>query len=468
VVVTEEEVKSYWIAENERLNLAYIFLDPEKYAADIKVGVEEAKKYYQKNKEEFEVPEKVKVEYILISPEEFKAKLEIEEEELKKYYQEHPDEFQVEEKRRASHILISLSPEAKKEDKEKAREKLQEIKKKLEEGADFTKLAEEYSDDKASAEKGGDLGFFTYPVMTPEFSKAVFSLEKVGEISDVVETPYGFHLIKLTGIQPAYKKSFEEVREEIKEKLLQLRSEDLARQEMEGVRKKIEKGEITFEEYAKEHPERVKFPPAFAWYEKVEELSWELQFNRTAFSLEPGKISSILRLSEGYCIIRVKEKIPSYIPDWEEAKEEAMERLAREKAKKITGQRAKDIAVQVKEGKKELSSFKGEWEYQVLTSLTRGGWIKGISGEDREKFLKVVFSLPEGEVSEPFPLSPGYYIVKVLKREIPLEKFNQEKDEFQAQLLSRKKEEILSSWFKEIRERAKIVDNTSLFFSSSP
>jgi len=71
VVVTEDEVKSYWIAENERLDLAYIFLDPEKYATDIKVDVEEAKKYYEKNKEEFEVPEKIKVEYILISPEEY-------------------------------------------------------------------------------------------------------------------------------------------------------------------------------------------------------------------------------------------------------------------------------------------------------------------------------------------------------------------------------------------------------------
>jgi len=303
--------------------------------------------------------------------------------------------------------------------------------------------------------------------MTPQFSKAVFSLEKVGEISDVVETPYGFHLIKLTGIEPAHKKSFEEVREKIKEKLLQLRTEDLARQEIEEIRKKIERGEITFEKYAKEHPERVKFPPPFARYEKVEDLSWEPQFNRTAFSLEPGKVSSILRLSEGYSIMMVKEKKPPYIPAWEAIREEAKERLAREKAKKITAQRAKDIVREVKEGGKKLSSFEKEWEYQVLTSLTRGQWIRGITGEDRERFLKVVFSLPEGEVSEPLFLSQGYYIIKVLKREIPLEKFAEEKEKFQAQLLARKKEEILSNWFKKVRERAKIVDNTSLFFTSS-
>lgn len=466
IVVTEEEVKNYWIMENEKLDLAYLFLDPEKYASDIKVDIDEAKKFYEKNKEEFKVPEKVKLQYILISPQEFKDEVQITEQELKKYYEENPGEFQVEEKRRASHILVKVSSDAKDKDIKEARDKIEKIKEQLDKGADFAKLASKYSDDKTTAEKGGDLGFFTYGTMTPEFSKAVFSLKKVGDISDVVQTPYGFHIIKLTGIEPAYKKSFEEIKEKLRETMIQSRCEELAREEIKKVKERIETGQITFEDYAKEYPERVRFPSPFALYEKVEDLSWEPQFNRVAFSLEPGKVSSILRISEGYVIMMAKGKIPSYIPDWDEVKEKVMDKVAREKAIKITAQRAESIVKEVKEGKK-LSSYEKEWEYQVLNSLTRDEWIKGISGEDRQKFLKVAFSLPEGEISEAIPLSEGYYIIKVFKREIPLEKFSQEKNEFREELINRKREEVLSSWFKNIREKAKVIDNTALFLTPS-
>ena len=467
VVLTDEEVKSYWIAENESLDLAYLFLDPEKYASDIKVDAGEAKKFYEDNKEDFRVPEKVKVAYVLISPEEFEKEVKITEEEIKNYYEQHPDEFKVEEKRRASHILISVPLDATEEQKEKARKKLQEIKEKLQKEDDFSKLAREYSDDKASAQKGGDLGFFAYSDMTPEFSKAVFSMKKTGEISDIVETPYGFHLIKLTGIEPARKKSLKEVKNDIQQILLEQKTGDLALEEIKKVRDQIEKGKLTFEKYAREHPERVKFPSPFSRYEKIEGLSWNSQLNKIAFSLDPGKLSSILKVAEGYLIMMLEEKKPSSIPPWDEVKEEAMDKLAREKAKKITAQRAQDILKEIKENKKKLSDFAQEWEYQVLNSITRSQWLKGITGEDREKFIRVAFSLTEGEVSNPVFLSQGYYIIQVFKRQIPLEKFEQEKQEFRKKLLARKQEEALSTWFREVREKAKIVDNTSLFFAPS-
>jgi len=467
LTVTEKEVKDYWIIENESLDLAYLFLDPQKYSKDIKVNPDEAKKYYEENKEEFKVPEKVKVEYLLVSPDEFKKKIKIDESELKKYYEDHPDKFEVKEKRRASHILIKLPPNAGEEVKKKAREKMQKIKQMLKQGANFAELARKYSEDKVSAEKGGDLGFFTYDAMTPEFSKAVFSMKKIGEISDIVETPYGLHLIKLTGIKPGYKKSFKEVREEIKKTLLEEKAENIARNKVEQIREKIKKGKISFEEYAKENPVSVKTTPLFSRYEKVEGLSWDPRFNEVAFSLEPGKISSPLRINEGWCIMTLKERKPSYIPEWDEAKDKVIERLAREKAEKITAQRAADIVKKVKEKKSRLSSFAKEWDYGTLKSVTRESWIQGLYQQDRDKFLKMAFSLPKGGISKPFPLSDGYYIIEVLDRKIPLEKFDQEKNRFREELLAKKKEQILSAWFLKIREKAKIVDNTSLFFGSS-
>ena len=121
----------------------------------------------------------------------------------------------------------------------------------------------------------------------------------------------------------------------------------------------------------------------------------------------------------------------------------------------------------IKEKKSKLSSFAKEWDYGTLKSVTRESWIQGLYQQDRDKFLKMAFSLPKGGISKPFPLSDGYYIIEVLDRKIPLEKFDQEKDRFREELLAKKKEQILSAWFLKIREKAKIVDNTSLFFGSS-
>ena len=469
VIVTEQEVKDYWVLENENLNLAYLFLDPEKYTPDIKVDSEEVKKYYEANKEEFEVPEKIRTQYILVAPDEFKDDVEITEEDLHGYYQKHLNEFQVEEERRASHILIGVPETSGEESQSAAREKMQQIQQELEEGADFAELAKKYSDDTVSAEQGGDLGFFTYDTMTPEFSKAVFSLQEIGDVSDIVESPYGLHVIKLTGINPTYEKPFEEVKDDIKKAILEESEEDLAREEIEQVKEKIGKGELSFEEYAKEHPHRVTTTSLFSRYEKVGDLSWNPGFNETAFSLEPGKTSSPLRLFEGWCIVTLREKKPAYIPDWDEAQNEAVEKLAREKAEKITAQRAQEIAKKAREESGDnLASFSEEWEYETLLSTTRDSWVEGIYDRDKDKFLEVAFSLPSGEISDPFTLSDGYYIINVLERNLPLEEFAQEKDEFRQQLLARKREEFLSSWFLKVREKAKIVDNTALFFTSSP
>lgn len=466
VIVTEKELRNYWLLQNEKLDLAYLFLDPEKYAQNIKVDTEKAREYYEKNKEEFRVPEKVKVKYILISPDEFKNEVEIKEEELKSYYEEHPEEFRVEEKRRASHILIKVPQDASEEEKEKAREKIEQIKKQLEEGADFSALAKKYSDDRISAEQGGDLGYFTYSAMTPQFSKEVFSLERTGQVSEIVETPYGFHLIKLTDIKPGYKKQFSEVKEQIKEELLQRKAAKLARERLKEVEEKIRKGELTIEQYAKHHPQRVKATPLFARYENLPGISWSSKFNETAFSLKPGEISSPLELSQGYCIIALQERQPSHIPSWEEGREKVIRQLAENKAREITRQRALNITKKIKEGEK-MSSFGEEWEYKTVNSVTRGSWVEEIPGEERHKFLNVAFSLSQGKVSDPFALSKGYYIIKVLDRKISWDKFASQKDEFREQLLERKRQQLLSSWLKNIREKAKIVDHTSSFFSSS-
>ncbi|TKJ44951.1 hypothetical protein CEE35_06055 [Candidatus Aerophobetes bacterium Ae_b3b] len=466
VGVTDQEVKDYWLRENEKIKAVYIYLSPKKYEKEVVVSQEEITIYYEKHKEDFTIPEKVKADYLLISSGEFTKEIKVTAKELKSYYEGHLANFEIPEKRKASHILIKLLPSASKKDEENAKKKIEEIQKKLEKGADFTTLAKKYSQDTPSAEKGGDLGFFTYTQMIPSFSRAVFSLEKEGEVSGIVKSPFGYHLIKLTGIKQAYTEPFEKVKSRINKLLIEQKSDDLAKKEAEGMRERIKEKKMTFTDYVKKHPFRYNSTPFFSSTEKVEGVEWTPQFNQVAFSLKPGEISSVVQIPQGYSILKLVERKTSRIPPLKEITQKIKEKVVEEKAKRTAEEKAKQIQKEIKVGK-NLSSLAKKFglEYKSLKYLKRGDWIEELGGPDREKFMETAFSLAKGGVSSPVWLSQGYYVIQLTGRDLSLEEFTKEREKFTQDLTSQKRAEELNLWLQKIREKAKIEDNSSLFFS---
>jgi len=136
---------------------------------------------------------------------------------VKTYYDTHPEEFEVPERVHASHILLKVDPNASEESKAETRKKIEAIKARLDKGEDFAKLAEENSDCPSSA-KGGDLGFFAHGQMVKPFEEAAFAL-KPGEISDVVETRFGYHIIKAQEKEEGTTLAYDDVKEKLTEKL---------------------------------------------------------------------------------------------------------------------------------------------------------------------------------------------------------------------------------------------------------
>ncbi len=137
--------------------------------------------------------------------------------EVKKYYDEHGDQFATKDQVRASHILVKVDPKASEEDKAAAKKKAQDLLAKVKAGGDFAKIASESSDCPSKA-KGGDLGFFEHDRMVKPFADAAFDMN-VGDVSDIVETQFGYHIIKVTDKKPASKKSFDEVKGDIRMQL---------------------------------------------------------------------------------------------------------------------------------------------------------------------------------------------------------------------------------------------------------
>lgn len=187
----------------------------DSYLDKAKPSEEAVRKFYDENGKQFATPEQAKVEYLVLSAETISAQLAVSDAEIKSWYDSHKDKFAQGEERRASHILISAEKIGKEKAKAKAEELLKEIRKTP---AAFADLAKQNSDDPGSAAKGGDLGFFGHGMMVKPFEEAAFAL-KDGEVSNVVESDFGFHIIKLTGIHAAKEKPLAEVRAQIEAEL---------------------------------------------------------------------------------------------------------------------------------------------------------------------------------------------------------------------------------------------------------
>lgn len=146
------------------------------------------------------------------------GKINVTDDDINLYYKAHQEEFRTPEMVRARHILIKVDKSASNDDKAKARSKAEDILKRIKAGEDFAKLASEFSEDPGSKNKGGDLGFFPKGRMVPDFEKVAFSL-KPGEVSDIVETPFGFHIIKVEEKKESIQEPLEKVRDKVKEKV---------------------------------------------------------------------------------------------------------------------------------------------------------------------------------------------------------------------------------------------------------
>lgn len=182
------------------------------YVSQVKVTDEMLKVYYDKSGSQFEIPEQVKAEYVVLNSDALAAQIPVSDADIKSYYEQNAKHYSVEEQRRASHILIKADKNASDAGKAAAKAKAEKILAQVRKNpADFAKLAKENSQDPGSAERGGDLDYFGKGMMVKPFEDAAYKL-KQGEISDLVQSDFGYHIIMLTGIKPATTKTYDEVK----------------------------------------------------------------------------------------------------------------------------------------------------------------------------------------------------------------------------------------------------------------
>ncbi len=212
-IVSQRVTDKVLALQSEARHVQEFVLPVENYVAKVKLEDGAAKKFYDENTEQFRTPDQAKVEYVVLTPE--SLAVEVSEAEIKAWYDGHKERYQQPEERRASHILIAAEKLGKDKARQKAEEVLREVQAKP---AAFAELARKHSDDPGSASQGGDLGFFGRGMMVKPFEDATFALRD-GEVSGIVESDFGFHIIKLTGQHVAREKPLAEVRGEIEREL---------------------------------------------------------------------------------------------------------------------------------------------------------------------------------------------------------------------------------------------------------
>ncbi|ODB44860.1 peptidylprolyl isomerase [Pseudoalteromonas sp. BMB] len=208
--VLKNELQQSIALQQQTRAIDYAVLSKELVKDEVSVSDEEVQNYYDLNQTQFQAPELVAVNYIELKAEDLAPAEPVTEEALKTYYEEQKNQYLEPERRRVSHILVDAS-----EDAEAAKQKADEILAELNNGADFAVVAEEKSDDVVSAELGGDLDWIERDMMDPAFEDAAFALAAVGDVSEVVESEFGFHIIKLTDIQRQQAQSFEDVKDDL-------------------------------------------------------------------------------------------------------------------------------------------------------------------------------------------------------------------------------------------------------------
>ena len=241
VLVTEQELARAYAHEHQQRSFAYRRYQAAVLRDEITISDEQIAERYEQRKASLKAPERVRIAYLELSRDALKQDIDASDEELRALYAEQKDtRFTVPEERKARHILI-------RESTPDAQDKIESLAGELAQGADFAELAKEHSEDPGSKNQGGDLGWVSRGVMVPAFEQALFSLPE-GQVSEPVESSFGWHLIRLDELRPARVRDFDDAREEV----LNLYRERQARERFDALAEQLE--QLSFENPASLEP----------------------------------------------------------------------------------------------------------------------------------------------------------------------------------------------------------------------
>ncbi len=453
--ITDQQIRDYYAFMNEKIKVSFVQFKPGDYKETIQATQADLEAYFKENQEKYRLPKQIKASFIEIDPKTFKDKVEIEEKEVEGYYEYNLERYSEPNQIRARHILFKVKENASDQEAEEARKKAEPVLEMAKKGEDFAELAVKYSEG-PTKDKGGDLGFFEKGKMVPAFEEAAFAL-KEGEISDIVRTPFGYHIIKVEEIKEARTKPIEEVREEIVEAISGNISAELAHEKGLNVTDQIPY-DVDLAVYGKEQGFEVQISDFFSGGSPIPGIPESEKMSAALFDLNKGETSELVRLGDKFYVFQVAESRDSFIPELKDVEERVREGYMRAEAEKTARNAAEKYLGELKGGK-SLEELAKETDRLVETTeffsrtepFPKIGYAPDLS--------EMAFNLgPEKRVPEKiFANAQGAFVIRWDESQgIDEKKFEEEKENSRSMVAQTSHRRIFDLWLQNLKKNAKI------------
>jgi peptidyl-prolyl cis-trans isomerase D len=422
---------------NEKVKLDYALIKPEDLESRMTLDDAEIKAAYEKNKSKYQVPERRVVRYGLVDVNQIRQNVQISDDQLKAEYQRNIQQYQVPNRVHVEHILLFTKGKTDAEVAE-IRTKAEDVLKQVKKGGKFEDLAKKYSEDPGTKDKGGDLGWIIEKQTVPEFEKAAFSLNK-GQVSELVQTVYGFHIIKVLEKETAHTKPFEEVKDSIRAPLLLTEADRQASNVADKISAEVRRSNKTsLDDLAREYHLNVSETHPVGQTEPLLELGNSQEVKDAIFKQRQGDVSLPIRTDRGYVILSLKQILPAHQGSLEEVRDKVIADLKREKATDQARAKADELVKRVKSGENFDAAAKSlGLEAKTSDPFARNG---NIAGAASGKQLAAAFQMKTGEIGAPLSLGANWLVYRIADKQEPNPAdFEKQKKEITDQVLQSKR-----------------------------
>jgi peptidyl-prolyl cis-trans isomerase D len=416
ISASPQELQEEFRDRNEKVKLDYVLIRPEDLQLKLTPTDAEVKAEFEKNRAKYQLPERRVVRYGLVDVNQLRQNVHITDDQLKARYQQDIAQYQVPSRVHVQHILLNTVGKTDAE-VEEIRKKAEDILAQAKKGANFTDLAKKYSEDPGSKDKGGDLGFIVQGQTVPEFEKTAFSLQK-GQISDLVKTQYGFHIIKVLEKEDAHTKPFEEVKDSIRAPMMLGTADKEASDTADQISNEVRQSPKTsLDDLAKQFHLAISETRPVAATDQLLELGNSKEIKDTIFRLNPGELSLPIHTDRGYVVLSVKDIQPAHPATLEEVRDKVVSDLQKEKALQLAIVNSEELSRRVHAGEKFDAVAKSlGLDPKTSDPLARDGSIPSVGSG---KQLIAAFDLKPGDVSAPLSLGSNRVVYQVVSKDEP-------------------------------------------------
>jgi len=413
-VVAQADVEAEFRQRNEKVTIEYAMITPEKFRSEVKVTDADAQAYYEKNRGAYKIPERRSVAILVIDQARLEQSLASKDADLRRLYESDKDRFRTGERVKARHILLNTT--GKSADEEiKIKAKAEDLLKQVKAGGNFAELAKKNSEDPGTKDKGGNLDWVVKGQTVPEFEKALFAL-KPNEISGLVKTQYGFHIIQALEKQDAHLKTFDEVKAGLLTELKNQLGQDRIQSALDAAAAELKKNPQQIDQVASRLKFNVVNVEKAGAGDPIPEIGVNRDFEDAVGSLKKGEVSQAVAAPGNRMIIAViTDVFPAHPSTFEEAQNQIRPALTQVKANQLVVQRAAELAAKVKAMNGDLKKAAQSMGLQVVNApeFNRAGAIEGLGSPDA---IPEIFTKPAGTVFGPTSIGMYRVVGKVSAR----------------------------------------------------